>query len=188
MKASGWLGNVLAVVTVVGMGALGLGCAKTGSVQERAPLTQDIATYRSAAVEVDIPTSVKNAETQKTAFATMIGDKLREKKIFAEIVPTSGELTLRVKVTAVEQGNKMAQAMGPGAGGDSEVAATIDLFDAKQNKSVGAFDVTGNSKKNTQTSVGGVNTAAMEDTTGRALGAAADEIVAYLEKHRGAAK
>jgi hypothetical protein len=156
-------------------------------VQEKVPLTQDIGAYKSAAVEVEVPSGMKNGDTQKTAFATMLGDRLKDKKLF-EVMPNGADLTLRVKVTSVEAGNKLAQAMGPSAGGDAEVAASVELFDTKQNKSVGAFDVTGNSKKNVQTTVGGVNTAAMEDTTNRALGAVADEIVAYLEKHRGAAK
>jgi hypothetical protein len=95
-------------------------------------------------------------------------------------------MTLRVKVTKVDSGNKGLQAMS--AGGDSDVSASVELFDTKQNKVVGAFDVTGNSKKNVNTSVGGVNTKAMEDTTNAALGAAGDEIVAYLEKHRAPAK
>jgi hypothetical protein len=51
-------------------------------------------------------------------------------------------------------------------------------------KAIGAFDVTGNSKKNVQTSVGGVNTAAMEDSANKAFEAAAEEIALFLEKKR----
>lgn len=175
--------NRLLAMTTLGL-SLVLGCAKTGAVQEKAPLTQDLSTYKSAAVEVEMPQDVKNADTRKSAFVTMVGDRLREKKLFTEIVPASGELTLKIKITSVDEGSKLAQAMGPSAGGDSEVAASVSLFDTKQNKQVGAFDVSGNSKKNVQTSVGGVNTSSMQDTTSRALGAAADEIAAYLEQHR----
>jgi hypothetical protein len=173
----------IALLSLVLAAAAGTGCAKTGSVQEKTPLTADLATYKSASIEVDIPSDVKNADTTKTQFASQLGDKLREKKIFAEVSAGGGDMTLRVKVTKVESGNKGLQAMS--AGGDSEVSASVELFDTKQNKVVGAFDVTGNSKKNVNTSVGGVNTKAMEDTTGAALGAAGDEIVAYLDKHRG---
>jgi len=166
---------------VLAVGA-SVGCAKTGSVQEKTPMSADLASYKSASIEVDLPGDVKNADTTKTQFQSQLGDKLREKKIFAEVAAGGGDMTLRVKVTKVEGGNKGLQAMT--AGGDSEVSASVELFDTKQNKVVGAFDVTGNSKKNVNTSVGGVNTKAMEDTTGAALGAAADEIVAYLDKHR----
>jgi hypothetical protein len=176
----------IALLTLVLAGAVG--CAKTGSVQERTPLTADLATYKSASIEVDIPQEVKNADTAKTHFQSQIGDKLREKKIFAEVAPGGGDMTLRVKVTKVDGGNKGLQALGPSNSGDAEVSMSIELFDSKQNKVVGAFDVTGNSKKNMQTSVGGVNTKAMEDTTDAAFGAAADEIVAYLEKHRAGGK
>lgn len=177
-----WIATISVVL------AFGAGCAKTGSVTEKQPLTQDLSSYRSASIEVDMPSSVKNAETEKTSFVSTIGEKLRERKIFAEVLPGGADMTLRVKVTSLDSGDKGLQALGPSAGGDSQVQASVELFDTKQNKAIGAFDVAGNSKKNTQMSVGGVNTAAMEDTTARALAAAADEIAAYLEKHRGAAK
>ena len=176
----------IALLSLVLAAGSGVACVKTGSTMEKAPFTADLATYKSASVEVDMPSDVKNADTSKTQFQSQIGDKLKEKKIFAEVAPGGGDMTLRVKVTKVDGGNKGLQAMT--AGGDSEVSASVELFDTKQNKVVGAFDVTGNSKTNTQTSVGGVNTKAMEDTTGAAFGAAADEIVAYLEKKRSGGK
>lgn len=163
-------------------------CVQKGTTAEKAPFTADLATYKSASIEVEIPSDVKNADTTKTQFQSQLGDKLKEKKIFAEVAPGGGDMTLRVKVTKVDGGNKGLQGLGPANSGSSEIAASVELFDTKQNKVVGAFDVTGNSKSNTQTSVGGVNTKAMEDTTGAAFGAAADEIVAYLEKKRSGGK
>jgi hypothetical protein len=174
-----------ALTTLILAASLAIGCAKTGDVQEKVPLTADITTYKTASVEVTIPTSVKNAETQKTAFAGTISDKLREKKLFGDVTAGGGELTIKVNVTNVDEGSKLALAAG---GGKSEVSATVDLFDTKRQQSIGQFDVKGNSKKDVHTSVGGVDTQAMEDTTGKALGAAADEIANYLDKHRGAAK
>jgi len=167
----------------------GAGCAKTGSVQEKTPLTADLASYKSASVEIDIPSDVKNADTTKTQFVSDLGAKLKEKKIFADVPPGGGEMTLRVKVTKVDAGNKGLQAMGPpNMAGDAEISASVELFDTKQNKVVGAFDVTGNSKSNTSASINGASTKSIEDTTGAAFGAAANEIVAYLEKHRAPAK
>lgn len=182
MRVLRWLGAMVVGACLV------VGCAKTGSVQEKAPLTQDLAAYRSAAVSVELPPSVKNAEQHKVAMASGLTDRLREKKIFAEVVTENADLAIKIVVTSVDEGSALARGIGPAAGGDAQVAASVDLFDTKQGKSVGAFDVTGNSKKNVQSSVGGVNTAAVEDSTGRALGAAADEIVAYLEQHKAGAK
>ena len=178
----------IALLSLVLAAGSGVACVKTGSTMEKAPFTADLATYKSASVEVDMPSDVKNADTSKTQFQSQIGDKLKEKKIFAEVAPGGGDMTLRVKVTKVDGGSKGMQALGPANEGAAQISASVELFDTKQNKVVGAFDVTGNSKTNTQTSVGGVNTKAMEDTTGAAFGAAADEIVAYLEKKRSGGK
>lgn len=179
---------LLSLVLAGGAGLGGVACVKTGSAQEKTPFTADLATYKSASIEVEVPSDVKNADTTKTQFQSQLGDKLKEKKIFAEVAPGGGDMTLRVKVTKVDGGNKGLQGLGPANSGSSEIAASVELFDTKQNKVVGSFEVTGNSKSNSQTSVGGVNTKAMEDTTGAAFGAAADEIVAFLEKKRGGGK
>lgn len=174
--------RVLAATIVVGA-AVVTGCVKTGTVNERAPIA-DLSAYKSASVAVEMPAGVKNGETEKTAFLTGIGERLEKRKVFSEIVAGGGDLTVKVKVNSVDTGSQLARAVGPTAGGDAEVSATVELVDNKQGKSVGAFDVTGNSKKNAQTTVGGVNTAAMEDTTGRAFGAAADQIGEFLAKRR----
>lgn len=172
----------------VGLMAIGLsvGCAKTGTVTEKTPVAS-LAAYKVAKLEVDVGSSIKNAEQQKTAFHSAIADRLKEKKLFADVVADGGDLFIKVKVTKVDEGSKLGQAMGPAGGGETEVSVSVEMTD-KDGKAVGAFDVTGNSKKNgVQTSVGGVNTSAMQDSTGRALGAAADEIAGYLAAKRGAA-
>ncbi len=157
-------------------------CAKTGTVNETQAFSADLASYKSASVEVQVAPGVTNAEATKTQMTEVVGAKLRERKLFSDTPPSGGDVTVKVKLASVDGGNKAMQAMG--GGGDAEVKANVELFDTKQNKVVGAFDVSGNSKSNSHVSVGGVDTKAMGDATATALAAAADQIADYLDKHR----
>lgn len=174
MRLVGW---VLVMAVVLTSGA----CAKTGSVRESTPVAS-LAAYKTARVEVELPTSVKNADAQKAAFAEAVAQGLRERKIFSDVVKEGGDVFVKVTVVKVDAGSAFERGMG--TGGDAEVTARVELLDASDNKNVGAFDVTGNSKKSVTMAVGGVDTAAVEDSTGRALRAAADEIAGYLQDRR----
>jgi len=160
-------------------------CAKTGNVTEKTPVTQDLGVYRTASISVDVPKDVKNSDKHQSTFGSALADKLKSRHLF-EVAPDGGDLVVKVKVTSVDDGSAVLRGLGSGSAGDAKVAATVDLFDTKQSKSVGSFDVVGNSSKNFHSSVGGVDTAAIEDATGRAIGAAADQIADFLEKHRAA--
>jgi hypothetical protein len=177
MKKLVWIGMVAA--------ALAVGCVKTGSVVERTPVSS-LSAYKVAKLEVDVASEIKNAEQTKSEFHSAIAERLKGKKVFNDVVADGGDVFIKVKVTRVTEANKGLQALGPANSGSAEVYVTVEMTD-KDGKAVGAFDVTGNSKKNVQTKVGGVNTAAMEDSTNKALGAAADEIAGYLAQKTGAA-
>lgn len=153
------------------------GCASTGSVREKAPLTADLATYKSASVEVEVPEGMKNADTAKTQFQSQLGDKLRAKNLFSQVSPGGGDMTIRVRVVKVDGGDDLGKATNWGS--DAEVSMNVDFVDAKQDKVVGTVHVTGDSKHLVKSGANGA-----EDTTATALGRAGDEIVAYLEKHR----
>lgn len=158
------------------------GCVQKGSVKEREPLTADLARYKTASVEVDMPTDAKNAETTKTHFQSDLGKKLKDAKIFSDVAPGGGDMIVRVKVTKVDRGNEGMQATGFMANaGAAEVKATVELVDVKQDKVVGSFYVSGNSKSNVRTTADDLDDAALT-----ALGAAGDQIVDYLDKHRSA--
>jgi hypothetical protein len=171
----GWGAWVARAGLVVAMACAG--CVTTGTVKEKAPLTADLATFKSASIELDLPDSVKNADTVKTQFQSQLGDKLRAKSIFAQVSPGGGDMAIRVRVLKVDTGNEAVHATG--LGGDAEVSMNVDFVDVKQDKVVGTLFVTGNSKHQVKTIANDA-----EDTTATALGAAGDEIVAYLEKHR----
>ncbi len=162
--------------------AASMGCVKTGTVAEKQPVAS-LAAYKSASISVDAPSEMKNSEKYKSDFNNALAMRLKEKRIFMDVTPDGGDVAIKVKITKMDTGSDVMRAVGPANSGASEVSATVELFD-KESKAIGAFDVTGNSKKNVQTSVGGVNTAAMEDSTNKAIEAAAEEIALYLEKKR----
>lgn len=168
------------VACVIALSAVA--CVKSGTVAEKQPVAS-LAAYKTAQLSVEVPGDMKNGEQQKVAFSSAISKRLKEKNIFTEVKPDGGDVAIKVKVTKVDAGSDAMKALGPANSGAAEVAVTVELADASA-KSLGAFDVTGNSKKNVQTSVGGVNTAAMEDATAKALDAAADEIAEFLAKKR----
>lgn len=174
------LRNVMGIAALVM--AASLGCVKTGSVVEKQPVA-GLSAYKSASITVEAPTDLKNAEQHKTGFVSALSAKLKEKRIFADVTPEGGDVSIKVSITKMDEGNTAMRAIGNANAGASEVSASVQLFE-KGSKPIGAFDVTGNSKSNTQTSVGGVNTAAMEDSTKKAIDAAAEEIALYLERKR----
>lgn len=157
-------------------------CVKTGTVAEKQPVAS-LAAYKTAQLFIEVPADMKNGEQQKTAFSSAISRRLKEKNIFNEVKPDGGDVVLKVKITKVDGGSDEMRAIGLGNSGAAEVFVSVELADA-QAKSLGAFDVTGNSKKQVQTTVAGVHTASMEDATGKALDAAADEIAEFLAKKR----
>jgi hypothetical protein len=159
-----------------------LGCVKSGSVVEKQPVAS-LAAYKSATISVEAPADMKNVEQHKSGFVSALTARLKDKKIFMEVPPEGGDVSIKVTITKMDAGSTAMQALGNANNGAAEVTATVELFE-KGSKSVGAFEVTGNSKKNSQVSINGVNTAAMEDSTRKAIDAAADEIALYLEKKR----
>lgn len=169
------------------LGAVALvcaGCVQKGSVNERQPFTAHVSDYKTASVEVVIPDSVTNSAKVKQQMADAVTAKLRGASLFSDVPMTGGDMTVKVNITNVDAGSKAAQALSSTNGGDAEVAATVELFDAKASKVVGAFDVTGNSKSDSSVHVGGLNMKAVDDTTNTACGAAADQIADYFLKHK----
>jgi hypothetical protein len=157
-----------------------VGCAKTGDVQEKTPVA-DLAAYSTAAVAVEVPSSVKDSQKHQSTLTNALAERLKQKR-FDVVGADAAALLVKVKVTDVDEGSQLAR--GLSAGGESNVKVTVELVDVKSSKSVGSFDATGNSKKDSQMKINGLNTDAVADTTGRALEAAADQIADFLEAHR----
>jgi len=157
-----------------------VGCVHTGDVTEVSPVTAKLGSYHSVSVTASSADGVKNGDQNAATLRSAVQDRLKSDHVFADVVddPAAAELVLACRITRSDEGSQLAR--GLSVGGDSEVEVNVDLVD-KDKKKVGQLSVTGNSKKSSSTRIGGVDTDAIADTTGRALGAAADQIVGYVK-------
>ncbi len=166
--------------------ALAAGCVKKGDVTERTPVG-DLGAYGATAVSVEVPDKVKDSAKHQQNLTNALVERLR-KKGFDVVATDAAAMIVKVKVTDVDEGSSLAAGLNA-SGGDAKVAMSVDLVAQKEtHKSLGSFDVTGNSKSNTSTSIGGVNTKAIEDRASTAMEAAADQIADFLGEHHGAKK
>ncbi len=159
---------------------LAAGCANSGTVTEKSPVTQDLGAFRTATIAVTVAPGIENPDVFKSQLGTFLESSLKEKKLFAEVVAEGGDLTFKININKLDKPLSLAGVPG----GESDATATIELVDSKAAKSVGTFDITATSKRNTSMSVNGTNTNTGEDPRKRALQAAADQIAAYVASHR----
>ncbi|HEY8078176.1 MAG TPA: DUF4410 domain-containing protein [Labilithrix sp.] len=162
--------------------ALAAGCVKKGDVTERTPVG-DLGAYGQTAVSVEVPDKVKDSAKHQQNLTNALVERLK-KKGFDVVATDAATMIVKVKVMDVDEGSSLAAGMT--GGGDAKVAMSVDLVAQKESKSLGSFDVTGNSKSNSHTSIGGVDTKAIEDRASTAMEAAADQIADFLASKRGA--
>src|SRR5690348_16187936 len=93
--------KTVAIAMVV---ASALGCVKTGTVAEKQPVAS-LSAYKSASVTVEVPSDLKNAEQHKTGFVNSLSAKLKEKKVFMDVAPEGGDVSIKVTITKVDEGN-----------------------------------------------------------------------------------
>lgn len=158
------------------LAALSFACAKPGTVVEKTPVA-DLGAYQSASISVDVDPSVDNPDVQKSQLSGFVEKDLKEKSLFANVVPDGGDLAIKIKIAKLDKPSLLAP--------ETDMSGSVELFDSKAGKAVGAFDVTGSSKRNTSTSINGVNTNTGEDARKRALQAAAEQIADLIASHKG---
>jgi hypothetical protein len=161
--------------------AVAAGCAH-GSVVEKAPVTADLGSYKTATIAVTVGAGIEKPDVHKSQCALAIEKQLKEKKLFSDVVADGGDLVIKVSLNKVNEGGQILGA----ATGETEVAAAVELFDSKQNKAVGAFDATGSSKRNTSTSINGTNTSAFGAKSALAHESLGEQVATFIESHRGA--
>lgn len=162
---------------------LGVGCAHS-ALSEKSPVTQDLSTYRTATIAVTVVPGVDNPDGYKSLLGTFLESSLKEKKLFVDVVPDGGDLTVRVNITKLDKPFKIAGVPT----GESDAAVSVELFDAKANKALGSFDISADSKKDVRVRLDGVDTTTGDDPRNRAVRAASEAIATYIQKHRGALK
>ncbi len=159
------------------LGTFGLlvlgGCVKTGSVVEQQPLAQKLA--RTATVGVLV--KVMNPEWQVDA------DHLKEglhKELAAHgwKYGDNPDYMFEVTVTEFDKGSKGA-VMFTGTG-DAELHADV-VLKARDGSVAAKLAVTGNSKRQSTTTIGGFNTSWADSLPARAVRATIEQISEYLQ-------
>ncbi len=164
--------------------ALSLGCA-TGTLTEKTPVTKDLSAYHTASITVNVTGKTEKPDVHKSQLALAIEKQLKEKNLFAEVVPDHGEIEIRVNLDKIDEGTSIAAL---GAQSDMEVGASVELFDTKENKGIGEFSATGTSKRSSSTTVGGHNVAGIQGKSAMAHEAMAEQIASYISSHRASGK
>jgi hypothetical protein len=156
------------------------GCVKKGSVTEAAPLLTSVSVFKSVQITVSGSPSVVGLDELKST----LQQKLMAAKIFTEVRPEGGDLQLQVVVTKSEKASELGTMFG-GNSGAAEVQMDVKFVSSKDQKTLGQVAIMGNSKQNTSTSVGGIDTRALGgNQILKAYDQAADQLVEYLQKHR----
>ena len=155
--------------------ALLTGCVKTGSVVEQQPLSQKLP--QSATVGV----VVKNTNPDWAEDADHLKEGLH-KELSEKGWKYGDQPDYVFEITFVEfdKGSKGARMFG--AGGEAELHTLLEVK-AKDGKTVAKLAVTGNSKRQSSTTVGGFNTSWADSLPARAVRATIEQITEYLHDH-----
>ncbi len=159
--------------------ALGSGCVKKGDVTEASPILVSVSTFKTASVTLTAPPEANTAGLLKASLMS----KLRESKLFADVPEEGGELVIQLNVKSIDKGSALATQLAGNAGA-AEVTLEVTFIASTDKKTIGQVFVSGNSKQDSSTTIGGIDTRLGSDQTARAYAAAADQVVEYLSKHR----
>lgn len=152
-------------------------CVKTGEVAVSKPLTTQLA-YK--AVAFDVSSASAELEGAEAVLKLALEDRFNDAEMFAK-VGQPGDLTIRAKIVSLDKGDKAARTFN--MGGEAEVTVEVELVDAGGTV-LSKLVVNGNSARVTETKIGGYNTKWGDNLSKRALFAAAEQIVEYLEEQR----
>jgi hypothetical protein len=161
------------------------GCVKTGSVSVTQPVDAKVASYE--AITVSAATAEADLQKYMPKLQEGVAQGLQKDKVFASATagqtPAAGAVTLRMKVAKKAEGSKLARTMN--LGGEVEVEVDCELVDESTQTTLARFIAKGNSARKSKTSVNGFDTSIADDLDGRAVRAAGEQIVTFLEENRG---
>jgi hypothetical protein len=158
------------------------GCVKTGSVSVTQPVDAKLESYDAIAVSA----ATDEADLQKymPKLQEGVAQGLQKDHVFASATPgkaQAGAVTLRMKVAKKAEGSKLARTMN--LGGEVEVEVDCELVDESTQTTLARFVAKGNSARKSKTSVNGFDTSIADDLDGRAVRAAGEQIVTFLEEN-----
>jgi hypothetical protein len=157
-------------------------CVKTGSVKEVQPFAGKVSSYETAVIWVTA--AQPDLEAHVPSVVKSFSGQLAESKLFpavsmSEGPATEGDLQLKLVIAKLDEGSAAARSFN--MGGEAVITIDVELTDIGEQKAVGKFQVEGNSSRTSETTVGGVNTKWFDNLTNRAIVAAGEQIIEYLE-------
>lgn len=162
---------------------LASGCVTTGHVAEQSP-PASLAGYDSVVLSVEAADpSAKNMALHVKNAQVALSTALQKSRAFETVYnPSSADqATLRLEAKILEVVDGSTNLL---AGGISKVRLEVSIVDTKADRALGVVTVEGNSKKNTRTTVGGIDTDVVADTIKRAFEAAGEHLAEYLVRKR----
>ncbi|MBW2454602.1 MAG: DUF4410 domain-containing protein [Deltaproteobacteria bacterium] len=149
-------------------------CVSTGAVQVSQPLAAPL-THKAVAFELSAATAAL-AEHEEPMKAALEGG-FQDAGLF-EKVGEAGDLTIRVKIMALDEGDSTARAMN--MGGEAEITLDVEVVDAKDTV-LAKLTVTGNSARQSETKIMGRSLKWADKLTQRAVAAAVEQLADYLK-------
>jgi hypothetical protein len=166
--------RVLVLGTALLGGTVLTGCVKTGDVLVEQPLAQKLPHTGTVGVVV-------NAKPEWSVDA----DRMKE-GLFHQLAESgwkhadSPDYVFEVTFVSFDKGSGAARAFN--VGGEAELYAHVEVK-TREGQRLAKLAVTGNSKRKSTVSVGGYNTAWGDNLPARAVSAAIDQIIEYLQAH-----
>ncbi|RLB64354.1 MAG: hypothetical protein DRI90_04740 [Deltaproteobacteria bacterium] len=149
-------------------------CVSTGAVQASQPLTAPL-THKAVAFELSSASAKLNEHEEPLKAALEEGFK--EAGVF-EKVGEPGDLTIKVTIAALDEGDETTRALN--MGGEAEITLEVEMVDTKGTV-LSKLTVTGNSARQSETSIMGRNLKWADKLTQRAVAAAVEQLVDYIK-------
>jgi hypothetical protein len=140
-------------------------------------MTLKLSTYKAMLLNVSSQVSGTSGEIVQLEASTIA--KLREKGLFDKVISGSSspdaraDLRVNAKIIQLKRVSPGARVMVGAMAGRAGVDVEVELYDLKENKSIGTFTVQGRSSGGT----------AFAGTTPQAVERAAEQIVEFIQKN-----
>ena len=152
------------------------GCASTGSIQIKAPMTAKLTNYKTMLFHVSSQVPETSQEVLQLEIITIA--KLRDKGLFEKVIAGStspdaqADLQLNAEIMKLKKVDAGARVIGGAFAGQAHMIVDVKLTDMKTGKSVGAFQAEGKSS-------GG---SIFAGTTYQSVERVAEKIVEFVQK------
>jgi len=154
------------------------GCASTGALQMKTPVTMKLRNYKTLIVAVS--SKVTDTSLEAVQIESMIVNELRNKGDFEKVVRSMGspdwmfDLKLNVVITAMHKVSVQDRLLLWGAfTGQASTVLEIDLIDMRKGVSIGSATIEG--KSSTFTS--------FAEATEQSIKRAVEEVVSFIENN-----